>query len=211
VVVSAVTEFGDIWMQHALPDQRRFISLLRAQKTPVRLDVLPFNRFGEMMANNFTDCVLSTEEITYADSILSKSRIVFELRLFHRRGIDLGRVKHMQVGILANLPPIELPVSFPVTWVQLKDSRQAIDLVERYRIEAMVGDTTHISMLKSPNLVMADVPVLKKIELALICRDTPRLRDFVSAFDTSMGVLKSGLIEDADNALSRRTLAEKIW
>tara|TARA_E500000318_G_scaffold90064_1_gene87794 strand:- start:276 stop:1040 length:765 start_codon:yes stop_codon:yes gene_type:complete len=180
--------FDANWLAHALPDQRKFVTRLRAQNRPVIFESLPYNRFQEILESGEIDCVMGSDQADFENSIATQSKIRFELRLFRREGVDLRSLPVVNVGILANLPRPHVPLSSEIHWHDLRSLDQAVELLVAGRLDAIVGDATNIRMYGRTEIVQADLPPVITANLSLICRDTEPLREFVGGFDSSMGV-----------------------
>ncbi|NIY76232.1 hypothetical protein HED22_11320 [Thalassospira sp. HF15] len=199
--------FNPNWGRHALPGQRKFITRLQAQVRPVAFDVFPYNRFGEALDSELTDCVLASDPIKFENTIASASKVRFELRVFQRAGIDIRTLPNVDIGILANLPRPELPLRGEVAWHDLSSLEQAVDLLVAGRLTGIIGDSTNIRMFGRTDIVEADLPPVIVVDLSLICRDTEPLREFVSGFDLSMGVSGSGQLKPSDT----HHMANNVW
>ncbi|KJE34907.1 hypothetical protein UF64_09280 [Thalassospira sp. HJ] len=193
VRVASNIVFDAKWTQYAQPDQRKFITRLAAQTRPVAFEVFPYNRFGEAMDGELTDCILASHPQKFGDSIASKSKVRFELKVFQRAGTDIRALPQVDIGILANLPRPDLLLRGQVVWHDLSSLEQAVDL-----LTGIIGDSTNIRMFGRNDVVEADLPPVIVVDLSLICRDTEPLREFISGFDLSMGVSGSGHLQRGD-------------
>ncbi|WP_430474763.1 hypothetical protein ACQ0MK_02980 [Thalassospira lucentensis] len=180
--------FDAKWLVHALPDQRKFVTRLRAQKRPVVFERAPYNRFQDVLRSGKIDCVMGARPKDFENNIATVSKIRFELRLFRRAGVDLRSLPVVNIGILANLPRPDVPLSSEVIWHDLRNLDQAVELLATGRVDAIIADVTNIRMFGRAEIVQADLPPVITVNLSLICRDTEPLREFVDGFDSSMGV-----------------------
>lgn len=199
--------FDEIWIKHARGDQREFIATLGKQKRPISFQVVPYNRFSEVMDNNQTDCVMASKIDDFEDSFAAQSRIRFELRLFNRIGVELKALPLIEIGILANLPRPKVPLDGEILWHDLRNLEQAVGLLDAGRLDAIIGDDTNIRIYGKVGIEQADLPPVIVVNLKLICRDTEPLREFVSDFDSSMGVSSSLDFLPKDG----RYRSENVW
>lgn len=212
VRISATIEFSDAWMEHALPDQRTYITRLSGQTRPVKFDVAPHHRFTELLDSGQSDCVLTALPERFANKVVSNSTIRFELRLFHRSGVDLNRLSKINIGFLVNLPRPPVPLAADLVWYDLRTIEQGVDLLLAGRLDAVIGDRTQV--MKSDGAlgaVQSALPPVKIVRLALVCRNTDELRDFVSSFDDAMGVSDSGVGSDQFGLGDTRYLVWNGW
>lgn len=199
--------FDETWIKHARGDQREFIATLGNQKRPISFQVVPYNRFPEVMGNNQTDCVFASKIDDFEDSFAAQSRIRFELRLFNRIGVELKALPLIEIGILANLPRPKVPLDAEILWHDLRNLEQAVGLLDAGRLDAIIGDDTNIRIYGKVGIEQADLPPVIVVNLKLICRDTEPLREFVSDFDSSMGVSSSLDFLPKDG----RYRSENVW
>jgi hypothetical protein len=205
-VASNIT-FDATWGRYALPGQRKFINSLGAQARPVVFDVFPYNRFQDALESDVADCVLASRPEEFGDTFASKSTVRFELRVFQRIGFDVRAMPQVDIGILANLPRPKVPVQGEVIWHDLSSLDQAVDLLAAGRLAGIIGDSTNIRMFGRTDIAEAPLPPVIVVDLSLICRDTEPLREFVSKFDSSMGVSDSGQLQPAYG----RHIARNSW
>jgi len=198
VRVASNIVFDTKWSQYALPSQRRFITLLGAQQRPVAFDVFPYNRFRDALDAGLTDCILSSHPARFEDTIASKSKVRFELRVFQRIGADIRTLPQVDIGILANLPRPSLSLRGEIVWHDLGSLEQAVDLLAAGRLTGIIGDSTNIRMFGRTDIIEAELPPVITVDISLICRDTEPLREFISSFDSSMGVSGSGQVPHGD-------------
>ena len=188
VRIASNIEIAAKWVDLAPFEQRKFLTRLGTQSRPVSFEVIPYNRFHQLMENEQIDCVLSSQPAAFGNTIAAVSRVRFELRLFTLAGVDLTSMTNVEIGILANLPRPNVPLTAKIIWHDLSSLEQSVDLLSAGRLDAIVGDIAHIRMYDNISIVQADLPPVITIKLALICRDTEPLREFVGEFDSSMGV-----------------------
>ncbi|WP_297001183.1 MULTISPECIES: hypothetical protein [unclassified Thalassospira] len=198
VRVASNIVFDTKWNQHALPGQRRFITLLGAQQRPVAFDVFPYNRFRDALDAGLTDCILASDPARFEDTIASESKVRFELRVFQRIGADIQTLPQVDIGILANLPRPSLSLRGEIVWHDLGSLEQAVDLLAAGRLTGIIGDSTNIRMFGRADIIQVDLPPVITVDISLICRNTEPLREFLSGFDSSMGVYDSGQVPHGD-------------
>lgn len=197
VRVASNIVFDAKWNQYALPGQRRFITLLGAQQRPVAFDV-SYNRFRDALDAGLTDCILASDPARFEDTIASESKVRFELRVFQRIGADIRALPQVDIGILANLPRPSLSLRGEIVWHDLGSLEQAVDLLAAGRLSGIIGDSTNIRMFGRTDIIQVDLPPVITVDISLICRNTEPLREFLSAFDSSMGVYDSGQVPHGD-------------
>jgi len=207
VRVASNIVFDTKWSRYALPAQRKFITVLGAQQRPVSFDVFPYNRFRDALDGGLADCILASHPATFENTVASKSNVRFELRLFQRVGADIRSLPQVDIGILANLPRPNLELRGKVVWHDLSSLEQAVDLLAAGRLTGIIGDSTNIRMFGRTDIVEADLPPVITVSISLICRDTEPLREFVSEFDSSMGVIDSGKMPHGD----MRHMVDYAW
>ena len=207
VRVASNIVFDTKWNQHALPGQRRFITLLGAQQRPVAFDVFPYNRFRDALDAGLTDCILASDPARFEDTIASESKVRFELRVFQRIGADIQTLPQVDIGILANLPRPSLSLRGEIVWHDLGSLEQAVDLLAAGRLSGIIGDSTNIRMFGRTDIIQVDLPPVITVDISLICRNTEPLREFLSAFDSSMGVYDSGQVPHGD----LRQMVDYAW
>jgi hypothetical protein len=207
VRVASNIVFDTTWSRYALPAQRRFITVLGSQQRPVSFDVFPYNRFRDALDGGLADCILASHPGTFKDTIASKSNLRFELRLFQRVGTDIRSLPQVDIGILANLPRPKLQLRGEIVWHDLSSLGQAVDLLAAGRLTGIIGDSTNIRMFGRADIVETDLPPVITVDIVLICRDTEPLREFVSSFDSSMGVIDSGKMPHGD----LRHMVDNAW
>lgn len=186
VHVASTVGFEQSWMSHALPDQRRFVSVLSNQKRHVIFDVVPLNRYDDLMTTEQTDCVMSAFPAEFGNVVVAKNAIAFELKLFSRKGIPLNRLDVVEIGHLANIPKPPVPLSGQLRWHDVRSIEQGIELLDARRLDVLIADSTHVRMHENSQIVELNYPPVRIVELALVCRDTVPLREFVNGFDTAM-------------------------
>ena len=207
VRVASNIVFDTKWNQHALPGQRRFITLLGAQQRPVAFDVFPYNRFRDALDAGLTDCILASDPARFEDTIASESKVRFELRVFQRIGADIRALPQVDIGILANLPRPSLSLRGEIVWHDLGSLEQAVDLLAAGRLSGIIGDSTNIRMFGRTDIIQVDLPPVITVDISLICRNTEPLREFLSGFDSSMGVYDSGQVPHGD----LRQMVDYAW
>ncbi|MBC07404.1 hypothetical protein, partial [Thalassospira sp.] len=84
---------------------------------------------------------------------------------------------------------------------------QAVDLLAAGRLSGIIGDSTNIRMFGRTDIIQVDLPPVITVDISLICRDTEPLREFLSAFDSSMGVYDSGQVPHGD----LRQMVDYAW
>lgn len=186
VHVASTISFEQSWMSHALADQRRFVSVLSSQTRPVIFDVVPLNRYDDLMTTAQTDCVMSAFPADFANVIVANHRIGFELKLFGRKGVPVDRLDRVEIGHLANIPKPPVPLQAELSWNDVRSIEQGMELLDARRIDVLIADSTHIRMHKNLEIVDLNYAPVRIVELALVCRETASLREFVNGFDEAM-------------------------
>lgn len=186
VHVASTISFEQNWMSHALPDQRRFVSVLSNQTRPVIFDVVPLNRYDDLMTTAQTDCVMSAFPAEFANVIVANYRIGFELKLFGRKGVPVDRLDRVEIGHLANIPKPPVPLQAELNWNDVRSIEQGMELLDARRIDVLIADSTHIRMHENLQIVDLNYAPVRIVELALVCRETASLREFVNGFDEAM-------------------------
>lgn len=186
VNIASTVSFEQSWMSHALPDQRRFVSVLSSQTRPVIFDIVPLNRYDDLMTAAQTDCVMSPFPDEFANVVVANYRIGFELKLFGRKGVPIDRLDRVEIGHLANIPKPPVPLQAELNWNDVRSIEQGTELLDARRIDVLIADSTHIRMHENPEIVELNYPPVRIVELALVCRDTAPLRKFLDGFDEAM-------------------------
>lgn len=186
VHIASTIGFEQSWMSHALPAQRRFVSMLSSQTRPVIFDVVPLNRYDDLMTASQTDCVMSAFPAEFANVIVANYRIGFELKLFGRKGVPVDRLDRVEIGHLANIPKPPVPLQAELNWNDVRSIEQGMELLDARRIDVLIADSTHIRMHENPQIVDLNYAPVRIVELALVCRETASLREFVKGFDEAM-------------------------
>lgn len=186
VHVASTIGFEQRWMVHALPSQRRFVSVLSTQSRSVIFDVVPLNRYDDLMTGAQTDCVMSPYPSEFRNVIVAKHGITFELKLFSRKGVPVDRLESLEIGHLANIPKPPIPLEAQLQWHDVRSIEQGIELLDARRLDVLIADSTHVRMHENPQVVELNYPPVRIVELALVCRDTASLREFVDGFDAAM-------------------------
>lgn len=192
VSVAAAISFSPQWLVHAGEDQHEFITNLMQQERPVEIETVPRNRLRELIARKHIDCILSATKIPIGNTVRARHRIVFKVELFQYKDVDLGRLPVVKIGLLANLPKPEIPLSAEFEWYPLRSIEQGVLLVAERRLDVIVADRTRVAMAGNELVVSSGLPAVRYSRLALICRDTPPLRGFVQAFDRSFDATGGG-------------------
>lgn len=193
VSVGAAISFSPKWLSYAQKDQREFIVALRGQKRPVKIETIPRNRLHELMDEAKLDCILSSTTRPMTNTFKAQRHIVFKVELFKYKNIDLDRLPVVRIGMLANLAKPDIPFFGAVDWYALRSIDQGVNLLANRRLDVIVADHTRVAMTGTKDIVSAGLPVLRYSKIALICQDTPPLRDFVKAFDRSVEMSKPGM------------------
>lgn len=191
VTVAATISFGSEWLIHAQKDQHEFITTLRQQERPVRIDMAPRNRLFELIDSGSVDCILSATQTPIKNTFKAEHRIVFKVELFQHRNADLNRLPLARIGLLAHLPKPTVPLTAELEWYPLRSIEQGVDLLAERRLDVIIADRTRIAMVGNKRIVSSGLPAVRMSKLALICRDTKSLRDFVDGFDRSFRLPKN--------------------
>lgn len=212
VRISANIEFGNAWMEYALPEQRHYITQLSGLTRPVKFDVAPHHRFDELLDKGQTDCVMTASLDGVENKIVANSRIRFELRVFRLSGVDLNRLPKIDIGFLVNLPRPSVALTPDLVWYDLRTIEQGVEMLLAGRLDAIIGDSTQVMKISGASgTVQAALPPVKTVQLALVCRNTDELRDFVNRFDDAMGVSDSGSVKDPFEQGNSRLIVRSAW
>lgn len=188
VTIAATISFSPEWLVHAKEDQRAFMTNLMQQERPIEIDSVPRNRLYELIERGGVDCILSAKETPIKNTVKAQSRIVFLVELFHHKDVDLNELSAVEIGLLAHLPKPEIPLDAELEWYPLRSIDQGVKLLAERRLDVIVADSTRVAMTGNKWIVSSGLPPVRVAKLALICRDTKPLREFVDAFDSSFGL-----------------------
>lgn len=188
VMVAATISFSPEWLIHAQEDQYEFMTNLMQQERPVEIDTVPRNRLFELIDGGDVDCILSSTQIPIKNTFKARHRIVFKVELFQHKDADLTKLPVVEIGLLANLPKPAVPLAAELKWYPLRSIEQGVKLLAERRLDIIVADGTRVAMAGNELIISSGLPAVRLSKVALICRDTKPLRDFVEAFDHSFGL-----------------------
>ena len=188
--VGNVVTVTDQWLLSLTSEQKNFYKTLRAMSGRQWSDGLPFDRLHGLFASRQVDCIVAEAPVEPADTIASVHKVRFEMVMFARTGEALLRDDSVTVGYLATLPRMKLPLAQNIEWYGLRTIKQGIDLIGAGRIDVLIA---HASLFDNdPSIVRLPFPPVHVIELALVCHDTLKNRNFIAAFDARLRSVHEG-------------------
>ncbi len=187
VRVGNVARITPEWRKDLSQSQLRFYDTLVSMKNVELNDGLPFGRLSGLYKRRELDCVVDRSFKLSEGYIASSHDIRFEMVIFGRQGENLFDRNVVTVGYLATLPQFPLPFVQPVEWYGLKTIQQGADLVRIGRIDVLIA---HREMFADDSVLeVMPFPPVRVVELTVQCHDTPKNRNFLSAFDRRMNSL----------------------
>lgn len=185
--IGAHVYLDDWWAKHATPENRDFVTILKAHTKSGRIEALPNDRLYRQYQNRKLDCILTGGWPHDDPQLRSQRALTFEVRLFTLSDKDLSTQEEILVGRMKQFPPPSLPLERTmVDWFPLQNLPQGFDLLRAGRIDALIADPSHV--LNAPDnihhdIIPADLPPLKTVHVPLICHDTKHNRNFVEMLD----------------------------
>ncbi len=190
VRVGNVVTVTDQWLLSLTSGQKNFYKTLRAMSGRQWSDGLPFDRLHGLFASRQVDCIVAEAPVEPADTIASVHKVRFEMMMFARTGEALLRDDSVTVGYLATLPRMKLPLAQNIEWYGLRTIKQGIDLIGAGRIDVLIA---HASLFEDDaSIARLPFPPVHVIELAVVCHDTLKNRDFIAAFDARLRSVHEG-------------------
>ncbi|WP_430475945.1 hypothetical protein ACQ0MK_10370 [Thalassospira lucentensis] len=187
--IGAHVVLDDQWAQLASEENRAFVQVLRAQTGTGSIDTLPNDRLYHLYRTKKLDCILTGGWPPNDPQLRSQQTLVFEIRLFILSNTDLLAKDQILVGRMKQFAPPAIPLeNTMVDWLPLQNLQQGFDLLRAKRIDALLAAPSHVQYTPDSNsdtrdIVQANLPAIKRIEVPLLCHDTVANRGIIERVD----------------------------
>lgn len=185
--IGAHVALDDQWTRYTTPANRRFVSTLREKTASGKIETLPTDRLYQLYRTEQLDCILTGGWPHDDPQLMTKSALLFEVRLFTHADFDLGAQEEILVGRMKQFPPPALPLENTlVDWLPLQNLQQGFALLRAGRIDALLADPSHVQNdADGPHvgITPANLPPVRKFTVPLLCHDTEDNRALVEMLD----------------------------